>query len=143
MLKKAMVLVASALVIFVFDRIRYAVTFDRNRNFLNEAISGSGALPQGWENHFFLLEVFNNLEVALYIIMVACGMFFISRANFIRSLIFSTLICMVGTMIGRAFARTQSIRIEFFQSILIAMVTTAIIALIFQRLKKGNDEGRH
>lgn len=143
MLKKAMVLVASALSVFIFDRIRYAVIFDQNRNFLNEAISGGGALPQDSENHFLLLSIFNNLEVSLYVVVIVCGMLLISTGDFLRSLIISSVICIIGTIIGHTFSRTEPIRIEFFQSFLIAMAATALIALTLQFLKKGNNDGPH
>ncbi|NVK97965.1 MAG: hypothetical protein HW564_13620 [Ruegeria pomeroyi] len=125
----------------MFDRIRYEVTFDQNRNFLNEAISSGGALPKESENHFLLLSICNNLEIFLFVVMIACGMLFINTGNFLRSLIVSSVICVIGAIVGHTFSRLEPIRVEFFQSFLVATAATALIALTLQFLKKGNNDG--
>jgi hypothetical protein len=116
---------------------------DGTRNFLNEAISDGGVLPQDAEGHFLLLSIFNNLEISLYVVIIACGMLIISMGSFLRSVVMSSVICIVGTIIGHSFSRTEPIRMEFFQSFLIAVFATALIALALQLLKIGNDDGSH
>ena len=134
--------------VYLFDRLRYVMTFEASWKFLNFLENGGhaqtskgGEYPPGVSDNFLVFRFFYTAEFLVFMLGIVLCVLFFRRGGLARAWIVALPLCYTGTILGRAVAGVRSMGAEFHQTYLMAVLAGSVVVWIIHVVERERANG--